>query len=819
MGKSIGKAFACLACMLIGCQVLKAQSFANNLAADSVDPFADSLAISSLRAKLDSIRQTEHRPTVALVLSGGGAKGAAYIGIFRYLEEMGIPIDMMCGTSMGGLMGGLYAMGYDSHELESIITSVNWDVVMSDDIEMKFLPFGHRAYSSKYVISIPFFYDDATHSKRFSMFDAPLGDTNLQSTGGQRKILSLIPSGYITGYNVENMLSNLTVGFHDDINFKDLPIPFYCVSSDLVSAKAYYHTGGSITKALRSTMSIPGVFTPVRYKSRILVDGGTRNNFPVDIAKAAGADIIIGVEVAKRSTTYSEVNTVVDVVNCMITMLGDDARSNKQAQPDYLIKPETGGKNMLSFDSESIAEMIDYGYKAAVERKDDFLEIKRQLGDSLTLDGARPTKKAVNLYANNVNVTGIMVNGIDRDEQKMFRKILDLRGYQELSVDDINDAMNRIMASGSFETVNYSLLKNDGEDSYTLSFDCVPGKIHHFGVSARMDTEEYAELMINLRLNAHKLRGWLFDATAKISSQASLSLTGSYIPDNFAQINFNAAVKYVRSDILAENAQNYNVSMINGSQTISLSTIHAKTCDIHVGLRHEMANMPKEWILFAIPEGGVSYESLPEYFSSAHYLTAFMHANFNTMNDRQFPTKGFLGGFGFEYDFANFKAIEFNPVPIVNLDAKIALPVTSWLTLVPDISYRGYFSDYTLENQRYDVIHNNYVGGSIKARYVDQQLPFVGFSDMCHMRNQVWTANLDARFQLGKKLYLSALVGAVRDEDKFSDMFSSLSPHFWGCGVEAGVRTFFGPIRARIHWNNSDFSSRFGYYLAVGFDF
>ncbi|MCQ2073852.1 MAG: patatin-like phospholipase family protein [Bacteroidaceae bacterium] len=804
---------------LTGQNVLYAQTFANNLAASSVDPVSDSIALAGMRARLDSIRTAGKRPTVAVVLSGGGAKGAAYIGIFRYLEEQGIPVDMLCGTSMGGLIGGLYSMGYDSHELEEIFRSIDWTMMMSDDIDMKFLPMDQKMYKFRYVLSIPFFYDDAAHSKRTQLFDAPLGDNDLQSTAGQKGMLSLIPSGYISGFNVENMLSNLTVGFHDDMQFKDLPIPFYCVSSDLVSAKAKYHTGGSVTKAIRSTISIPGVFTPVRYDSRILVDGGTRNNFPVDIARAAGADIVIGIEVAKRGITYSEVNNVVDVVNCMITMLGDDARSNEQAQPDVFIKPDTGGKSMLSFNSETIAEMIDYGYNAAVARKEDFDKIKAQFPDTV-MYSCRTGKKAMNLYTQNVRVSGIMVNGIDRDEQSMFRKILDLKGHQELSADDIKDAMSRIMASGSFETVNYSLLKDEGENTYRLVFDCVPGKIHHFGVSARLDTEEFAELMLNLRLNAHKLKGWHFDVTGKVSTQASLDLTLSHIPDNFAQFNLRAAIKYGRADIKSTLVnQNYdlNSKMLDIFQELYFSTIHAKSCDIRAGLRHENIIIPAKWMLFTIPDDGW-VDPIPEYYSAAHYLTAFFHADFNTVNDRQFPTRGFVGGAGFEYDIANFSAERFPPVPILNLDAKFYVNVTKWLCLIPDLSYRGYFADCAIDEQEYSIMHNNFVGGSVKGRYVGQQKTFVGFGNMAYARNQAVTANLDMRFKLAKKLYLSALLGAIRDKDYFSELFSGITPTCWGCGMEVAYRTFVGPVKANIHWNDSGDRS-WGYYISAGFDF
>ena len=310
--------FWCSALSVLASLSVHAQNFANNLAVGSTDPVSDSIAISTMRARMDSIRNAEHRPTVALVLSGGGAKGAAYVGIFKYLEETGIPVDLLCGTSMGGLMSGLYSLGYSSDELKDILCSINWHEVMRDDIDMKFLSYDQKEYREKFIVSIPFHYDDALHDNSESLFETAL-DEDMETTEGKHKFFSSIPSGYIQGFKVESMLSNLSVGFHDDISFDKLPIPFVCVSSDLVSAKANYHTSGSLPMAIRSTISIPGVFTPVRMDSKVLVDGGTRNNFPVDIAKAMGADIIIGVEVAKRGTTYSEVNSVVDIVNCMIT--------------------------------------------------------------------------------------------------------------------------------------------------------------------------------------------------------------------------------------------------------------------------------------------------------------------------------------------------------------------------------------------------------------------------------------------------------------------------------------------------------------------
>lgn len=795
----------------------QAQNFPNNLAANSVDPTSDSIAISSMRARLDSIRQTQNRPTVALVLSGGGAKGAAYIGLFRYLEEQGIPVDMLCGTSMGGLMSGLYSLGYDSYELEDIIRSIDWNRMMSDNIDVSFLSFQQREDRGTYLMSIPFYYEDAAHAKREQVFDRNADVTDLQSTEGRKKLLSSIPTGYISGFNVENMLSNLSVGFHDDMAFDSLPIPFFCVSSDLVSAKANYHTKGSVLKAIRSTISIPGVFAPVRTGGRILVDGGTRNNFPVDIAKAMGADIIIGMEVAKRGTTYSDVNSVVDIVNCMITMLGDDARSNKSFMPDMFIKPETGDMNMLSFNSQAISDMIDYGYRAAQDKADDFQKIKEQLGNCCP---GTARSKAINLYRQDISVSGIMVNGIDRSEQKIFRKILALNGHRQLSQKEIEDALCRVMASGSFEKVNYSLLKDKGEDTYTLVLDCVPGQIHNFAFGFRLDTEEMAELLFNMRLNAHKLKGWRFDATAKISVQQSLDLTLSYVPDNFAQINFRSTAGYIRCDIQTEiENSEYNIAMFDTRQELFLSTIQSHPYNVRGGIRHEYVSIPTSMPLFSVSGPESSFKYFAQTARKGQFLTAFANLDINTLNDRQFPTKGLKGGIGFEYDFVNFEALDNEPVPILNMDAIWAIPATRWFTLTPSLYYRSYFSDIDIYSQKTTHIHNNFLGGNIRGRYMPHQIPFIGFGDVSEMFNHVYTLGLDARFQLGRKLYLSGIGALVKEEPTLSGLFSNVTPSFWGCAMELGYRTFIGPVKFNLHWSDSQYVHGVNGYLSVGFDF
>lgn len=321
--------------------------------------------------RMQELRAREQRPTVALVLSGGGAKGAAEVGAMKYLEQIGIPIDIICGTSIGGLVGALYSLGYTPDQMQELFRSQDWMNTLTDSVDPEYLPYSQKMYNSQYGIHIPF-------STRGEVLDWGMPDgPNYRN----QSLLGSLPSGYAYGFNVSKLLSSLAIGYEDKMSFMDLPIPYICVAADLISCKAKNWGSGYLTTAMRSTMSIPGLFSPVRIDGMVLVDGGTRNNFPADIAKAIGADIIIGIELSDSQSAYTDINNVGDIAMQFIDMLGRDAYNKNIDIPDLIIKPNLQGYNMLSFNPEAIDTMIVRGYDAAVAKSDELLELKSRLGE------------------------------------------------------------------------------------------------------------------------------------------------------------------------------------------------------------------------------------------------------------------------------------------------------------------------------------------------------------------------------------------------------------------------------------------------------
>lgn len=267
----------------------------------------DAKAVREIRYRMSQIRKT--RPTVALVLSGGGAKGAATVGVLKYLEEYDIPVDMVVGTSIGGLLGSLYALGYDADYLDDLIHNIDWDMALSDKVDKQYVSYARRRYKEKYMLSFPFYYSQADY-QQYLAGDAPFTegrsrelDLGVKSKKLRREsfdelakgnLMGSLPSGFVFGQNVNQIITSRTVGYSDSTDFFKFPIPFACVATDMASGKAKVWHSGSINLAMRSTMSIPGLFAPVRTNGMVLADGGMRNNFPVNIAKEMGADIVIG---------------------------------------------------------------------------------------------------------------------------------------------------------------------------------------------------------------------------------------------------------------------------------------------------------------------------------------------------------------------------------------------------------------------------------------------------------------------------------------------------------------------------------------------
>lgn len=292
------------------------------------------------------------RPRVGVVLSGGGAKGMAHIGALKVIEEAGIPVDIVVGTSMGSIIGGLYSIGYTTEQLDSIVMSQDWATLLSDRAYRTSLDLQAKEQSARYILTVPFF----------------------------EKPQDLIGGGMIKGRNIGRMLWKLTEGYHDSIDFRKFPIPFACVAQDLVSGDEVVFESGVLPLAIRSSMSISGVFAPISLNDQVLIDGGLVNNYPVDVARRMGADIIIGVDVQDPMKTAKELQgSILAQLSQLIDLQGKDRFQKNIDDSDVYIKVNVKGYNTASFTTVAIDSLIDRGELAARMQMDTLRGIARRI--------------------------------------------------------------------------------------------------------------------------------------------------------------------------------------------------------------------------------------------------------------------------------------------------------------------------------------------------------------------------------------------------------------------------------------------------------
>ena len=229
----------------------------------------------------------QHRPKIGVALEGGGAMGLAHIGVLKWFEEHHIPVDYVAGTSMGGLVGGFYATGMTPGEMQKLIEGLDWRKILGDRTPYEDLSYRRKEDQRAYPNSLIF---------------------------GLRNGLSA-PEGLIAGHQIGLLIDRITLPYYGISSFDDMPVPFRCVAADLVSGQSHVFQDGSLAVALRSTMSIPGAFSPVREGKAVYVDGGLLDNLPTDVVRQMGAEIVIAVHLEPAPVEAKDIRSVFSVLN------------------------------------------------------------------------------------------------------------------------------------------------------------------------------------------------------------------------------------------------------------------------------------------------------------------------------------------------------------------------------------------------------------------------------------------------------------------------------------------------------------------------
>ena len=415
------------------------------------------------------------RPRVGLVLSGGGARGFAHVGVIRVLDELGIPIDLIAGTSMGSIVGGLYALGYSSQELVDVITTVDWQEMFRDSPPRGAVAVGEKKRVSRTLMEV--------------------------GVGGLRLDL---PSGLSAGQKVSNLLALLTLPAAGVRDFDQLPIPYRAIAADLVTGKQVVLDGHllSLGQSMRASMSVPGAFKPVDVGPMLLVDGGLVKNLPVDVVRAMGADIVIAVDVSSPLRSKEQLASVLAVMDQTVSLHMVRSTEEQLAlarASGLVVSPDLGSLSSTDFDQA--AAFIGRGEEAARAS----LEL-RALAERLRplLRAAPPAGPVPRRATGGVQITGVEFQGPVGARERQLLKQLDVRPGETLRSGELESHMSRVFGGGYAEAVEFELQPGEG-DGKTLVIRAPQGPRATLGLGARYD-DYYGGLGL-VDLTLHQVAG------------------------------------------------------------------------------------------------------------------------------------------------------------------------------------------------------------------------------------------------------------------------------------------------------------------------
>ncbi len=373
------------------------------------------------------------RQTVGLVLQGGGALGLAHVGVITWMEEHHIPIDYIAGTSMGGLVGGVYATGHNAAEMRQIVNGIPWDEVMAGQTPFDDLAFRRKEDARAYPNSLEF---------------------------GLRKGVQF-PEGFNSGQQVSLVLDKIALPYSEIKSFNDLPTPFACVATDLVTERPKVFRSGSLSLALRSTMSLPGIFTPVRTKDAIYADGGLLNNIPVNVAKEMGADLTVAIHLAEAPMLPNANLSTFSVLGQSLSVMISANELQNMENADILVSVPVQKWGALSFDDADA--IIKAGYDAAAAKSKVLLTLavddatwKQYLADR----ASRRRSDPVPMF--------IAVDGVNADLSRRVEEQMAGVVGKPLDFDELDQAIMRLKGFGRFSVLSYSFEERNGQQGLLI---------------------------------------------------------------------------------------------------------------------------------------------------------------------------------------------------------------------------------------------------------------------------------------------------------------------------------------------------------------
>ena len=719
------------------------------------------------------------RKRVAVVLSGGGAKGMAHIGVLKVLERAGIPVDIVTGTSMGSIIGGLYAIGYNANSLDSMVRVQDWGYVITDKEDLRRQSLGDRRKQNTYLFST----------------GLTIGKRDMQA------------GGIIKGKNLAELFNQLCVGFTDSLDFsRDLPIPFACVATDIIDNSEVDFHSGWLPKAMRASMAIPAAFSPVRIGDKVLVDGGLKNNYPADLAREMGAEIIIGVTVQGAPKSAEDVGGTMSILSQIIDVNCKNKLDENLAITDLHLQVDTKGYGSASFSQAAIDTLIRRGEEEAMHHWDDIIALKQRIGIDETFRPVILHPLRPQVMTERQRVLGYTFENMTPQAERFLRQKFHLKSSEALlnANDSIDALMEQELTTSMrvdlfYQTAECRLVPyNDGVQVILSAGDRKSVQLH---AGVRFDTEEYAAVQLGLDIPLKTAVPINTDITLRLGKRMMVHGDLTIHPRSFTRPTLSYTFRRNDVDIYMDGDLGYN---------IRYNQFQAEFLPFNFNLRHFNLQMGLRWDYLHYRNKLGSETAMQVTLENEHFYSYRARLNFNSEDDWNFPSRGSRFNAEYAYLTDNFAQLNGKPgMSEVSADWRKSFSIGSHFTLQPMVYGRLLFG-CTIPP-----VFGNTVGGDWFGHYVEQQMPFAGIGNMEYVDHQFVAAQLQAQERIGSNSYVLLRVVAAQQSDRLKELLDYRT--LLGGQIAYYYNTIAGPVGATLGYSNR--TKKPYLFLNLGYEF
>jgi len=712
-------------------------------------------------------------PKIGLVLSGGGAKGFAHVGVLKAIEEAGLQLDYIGGTSMGAAVGALYASGYKAQQVDSIIMAIDFSEVLTDKIHRKYNSFFDKKNEDKYLLSLPI--------KKGFKLDFPIAISR--------------------GQNTYNVLSELYHPVDHITDFSKLPIPFFCIATNIETGKQVEINRGSLALAIRSSASLPTLLRPSKIDSITVIDGGISNNFPIDKMREKDIDYIIGVDVQGNLKKVKNLDSALKVIDQIISFQLYGKEFLEKEKINLYIHPKVNQFGLVDFDKKRV--IIDEGYKAAKEQINQLRLLAKQQKKEKT-----ESPKIETDYTK-YRINKINISGSKNYSQKYTRGRLKIEKGTKISLQEFSKNINYLTTSNNFESTHYSFAQKDSIVDLDIKLEEDPSSMF-FKLGVHYDPLYKLSGLLNYTQKHFLVQNDVLSVDLAVGDNTRYEI--NYLIDNGNFLSYGIYARFNQFETTIKNSNFININRINFKCEDFTNYLYSQVnlnnnYTFSSGLEHKHTQ-------FFTNSFASTRDDERTFFDDSHYLSFLAKLEADTYDAKSFPNKGVLvkatwRSFLSSSDFAK----DFNPFSQLRVLMEGRWTFSNRYSFFGQVDGAFSFTNHPLNNFNYSL-------GGYGQNFINNFVPFYGYSFSGLEANSFLKTTSSLRYRFYKKNYLSYTTNYAMVSDdiidfiKYTSFFKNAK---YGHAVGLSSDTFIGPIELKYSWSAENKFDAI--YFSVGFWF